>query len=134
MFVGIAAGITVNWPQGHHTGDEDWIEFKVEMRMIGQIQEFELEEEVMAYLEYVQILLVAKSIQKGEKVPVLLSVICGKTYALLSSPLALGKPNDKSFEELSDVLKKHFEPKPVVIVHRFHFHRHNQAPGETVAD
>ena len=38
------------------------------------------------------------------------------------------------FEQLSNVLQKHFEPKPVVIVQRFHFHRRNQAPGETVAE
>ena len=35
----------MDWPQGYHTGDEDRIEFKVKMRMIGQIQEFELGEE-----------------------------------------------------------------------------------------
>ena len=64
----------------------------------------------------------------------LLSVIGGKTYALLGSLLAPEKPKDKMFEQLSDVLQKHFEPKPVVIVQRFHFHRRNQAPGETVAE
>ena len=50
------------------------------------------------------------------------------------SLLTPNKPKDKSFEELFAVLQKHFEPKPVVIVQRFHFHRRNQAPGESVAD
>jgi len=107
----------------------------VEMTTIGQIQEFDPEKEkVTAYLERVQMFLVANSIQEDKKVPVLLSVIGGKTYALLSSLLAPDKPKDKTFEELSEVLQKHFEPKPVVIVQRFHFHRRNQAPGESVAD
>ena len=78
--------------------------------------------------------LVANSIEADKKVPVLLSVIGGKTYALLGSLLAPEKPKDKTFEQLSDVLQKHFEPKPVVIVQRFHFHRRNQALGETVAE
>ena len=32
------------------------------------------------------------------------------------------------------MLQKHFEPKPVVIIQRFHFHRRNQALGETVVE
>ena len=107
----------------------------MEMATIGQIQEFEPEKEkVTAYLERVQMFLLANSIKDDKKVPVLLSVIGGKTYALLSSLLAPQKPKDKTFAELSDVLQKHFEPKPVVIVQRFHFYRRNQAPGESVAD
>ena len=102
------------------------------MTTIGQIQEFDpKKEKVTAYLERVQMFLVANSIQEDKKVPVLLSVIGGKTYVLLLAP---DKPKDKTFEELSEVLQKHFEPKPVVIVQRFHFHRRNQAPGESVAD
>ena len=61
-------------------------------------------EKVTAYQEWVQMFLVVNSIQEDKKVPVLLSVISGKTYVLLSSQLAPGKPKDKSFEELSEVL------------------------------
>ena len=31
-------------------------------------------------------------------------------------------------------LKKHFEPKKVVIAKRFNFHRRNQAPDESIAE
>jgi len=61
-------------------------------------------EKVTAYLEWVQMFLFVNSIQEDKKVPVLLSVIGGKTYVLLSSQLAPDKPKDKSFEELSEVL------------------------------
>ena len=76
----------------------------------------------------------ANSIKDDKKVHVLLLEIGGKTYMLLSSLLALQKLKDKTFIELSDVLQKHFESKPVVIVQRFNFHRRNQAPGESVTD
>ena len=96
------------------------------MATSGHIQEFDPEKErVLAYLERVQMFLVANNIEAEKKVPVLLSVIGGKTYMLLGSLLAPEKPKDKTFEQLSDVLQKHFEPKPVVIVQRFHFHRQN---------
>ena len=34
----------------------------------------------------------------------------------------------------SSELKKHFQPKTIVIVERFHFHRRNQAPKESFVD
>ena len=97
-----------------------------EMVMTGHMQEFDpKKEKASAYLERVQMFLVADSIKAEKKVSVLLSVIRGKTYALFGSLLAPEKPKDKMFEQLSDVLQKHFKPKPVVIVQRFHFHRRN---------
>ena len=48
--------------------------------------------------------------------------------------MALRKPHEKSFEELAPTLHCHFEPKPLVIVERFHFHRHNQASGESISE
>ena len=59
------------------------------MATIGHIQEFDPEKEkVSAYLERVQMFLVVNSIEAEKKVPVLLSVTGGKTYALLGSLLA----------------------------------------------
>ena len=58
----------------------------------------------------------------------------GKTYSVLRDLLAPVKPREKSFDELASELKKHFQPKRVVIVERFHFHRRNQAPEESVTD
>ena len=104
------------------------------MATIGQVQEFDHgRETVTAYLERVQMFFVANKIEEDRQVPVLLSVIGGKTYALLRSLLSPQLPKEKSFSQLAEALQKHYEPKPVVIVQRFHFHRRNQAPGESVA-
>ena len=73
------------------------------------------------------------SLARRIKVPVLLSAVGGTTYGLLRNLLAPTSPKDKSFNEIVKVLKAHFEPKPVVIAERFHFHRRDQAPAETVA-
>ena len=64
----------------------------------------------------------------------MLSINGGHTYALLSDLLAPEKPSSKSVEQLTQVLVKHYNPKPVVIAERFQFYRRNQAPTETVAE
>lgn len=105
------------------------------MATIGHIQEFDPEKtKVSAYLERVQMFLIANNIAADKKVLVLLSVINGKIYTLLGSLLAPEKPKDKTFEQLSNVVQKHLEPKPVVIIQKFHLYRRSQAPGETVAE
>ena len=81
----------------------------------------------------VQLFFVVNSIEEDKQVPVFLSVLEEKLYALLRDLLAPAKPSDKNFDDLSDVLTKHFKPKPVVIAERFHFHLRNQATGESIA-
>ena len=41
-------------------------------------------------------------------------------------------PQSKTFEEIVTVLESHYEPKPIVIAQRFHFHRRNQLPTENI--
>jgi len=61
-------------------------------------------------------------------------VIGPKIYTLLHDLLALDKSQDKSLADLFEMLKKHYEPKPVIIVERFRFHRQDQASGESIAE
>ena len=75
----------------------------------------------------------ANGVKTEKQVPVLLSVIGAKTYALLSNLLFPEKPSEKTFRELQEVLLTHYELKPLVIAERFHFHRHNQAAGECIS-
>ena len=101
----------------------------------GQVQEFHPENEsVTAYLQRVQQFFQANGIQTAKQVPVFLSMIGGKNYSLLWNLVSPDQPKDKSFDQLSEVLKKHFQPKPLVIAERFHFHRRNQASGESLAE
>ena len=65
---------------------------------------------------------------------VLLSVIGSKTHPLLRNLCAPEKPVEKSLEQLSLILKKHFDPKPLVIAERFYFHRRAQGTSETIAE
>ena len=105
------------------------------MATIGSIGEFVPENEtITAYLERVQLFMDANAVKEGKEVPVLLSVIGGKTYGLLRNLVAPEQPKSKKLDELMSVLKSHFEPKPNAIAERFHFYRRSQQPGELVAD
>ena len=76
----------------------------------------------------------ANSIADQKKVIVFLSVAAENIYALLRNLLSPAKPQQKSFGELTAELKKHFEPKKVIIAERVSFYRRNQAPDESIAD
>ena len=101
--------------------------------VIGQVPEFNPEtDSLTAYVERVKLFIQVNRIEDARKVPVLLSVIGGKTYDLLRNLLSPTDPKDKTFDELVEALKGHYEPKPLVIAERFHFHKRNQAAGESV--
>ncbi len=43
-------------------------------------------------------------------------------------------PSDKTFDQLVSTLKRHFEPKPLIIAERFYFHKRSQNIGESVSE
>ena len=55
-------------------------------------------------------------------------------YNLLRDLLAPSKPSELKLNDLIDTLSNHFNPKPLVITERFHFHKREQLEGESVAD
>ena len=65
---------------------------------------------------------------------VLLIVIGSIIYALLSNLVAPSKPKEKNFSKFSEVLQRHFDPNPLVIAERFHFHRRDHAPGKSISN
>ena len=102
---------------------------------VGQIQEFQPELEcITSYIERLNLFLAANDIADRKRVPVLLSVIGAKIYTLLRNLMEPTLPQDATFDDLVKILKTHFEPQPVIIAERFHFHRRTQAVGETISD
>ena len=101
----------------------------------GRLREFHPEtDSIKAYLERVSLYFTANDVQEDKKVAVLLSSIGAPTYSLLSDLVAPATPSSKSFENISEALRNHYEPKRVVIAERFHFHKRDQAAGETIAE
>ena len=74
---------------------------------------------------------VAARLEKRKSI--LLSVIGPDTYSLLRTLCAPTRPAEKTFKEITDILKEHFSPKPSEVVCRFKFHTRTRQQGESVA-
>ena len=91
---------------------------------IGQMQEFNpANETVTAYLEWFQLFVTANGIEEAKLVPTLLTVVGSTHYSLIRGLVSPSLPKDKSFEELVEILKKHYDPEPIIITERFHCYR-----------
>jgi len=53
----------------------------------------------------------------------LLFVLGLRHYSLIHGLVSPAKPEDKTLAQLSDILKKHCDPKAIVIAERFHFYQ-----------
>ena len=91
-------------------------------------------ESIKTYLERVQLYFTANSVADVKQVPVLLSTNGSSTYVLLSDLLTPETPSTKTLDEITAVLKKHYEPKRAVIAERYHFHKRDQAMEESIAE
>ena len=101
----------------------------------GSIDPFRPDNEnIVAYLERVEMYIVANSIAEDKKVPTFFSLLGGKVYSLLRSLVSPEKPSEMTLVNLTATLRKHYEPKKVIIAERFNFHRRNQAEGESITD
>lgn len=91
---------------------------------IGHLSEFQSQREKMSdYLERISLYFEVNGVAEDKQAAVPLTAIAGETYTLLTSLLSPEKPCDKSYEEITAVSKAYFEPKPIIIAKRFHFHR-----------
>ena len=105
------------------------------MTTLGHLGKLDPTEEcISAYLERVELFFAANGIKDEKQVPVLLSMIGPKNFSLLRDLLAPDKPQEKSVAVLFETLKKHYEPKPVIIAERFRFHRRDQSSGESIVE
>ena len=90
--------------------------------LFGRIDEFQPENEsITTYLECIDIFFTTNDVVVERRVPVFLSVIGGRTYALLRDLLAPEKPGEMSFTCLAETLRKHSEPTRVIIAEQFIF-------------
>ncbi|VDI40352.1 Hypothetical predicted protein [Mytilus galloprovincialis] len=100
---------------------------------IGKIENFDDGiEQWTSYTERLEQYFAVNEISNEKRVPALLSLIGGKTYALLRNLTTPDKPKDKSYDDIVKVLKEHLSPAPLVIAERFRFHKRDQKSGESI--
>ena len=105
------------------------------MTLIGQIGEFDnTTDQWLSYKERLEKFIAANDVAAEKHVPVLMSVIGGRTYELLRTLTAPQRPAGKTFVELCTILENHLAPRPLVIAERFRFHKRHQLKDENVSD
>ena len=116
------------------------------MPHIGRIETYDPSEPFSTYLERLNEYFLVNNIgtadskaeeavikvAERQKVAAFISVIGKQAYAILSDLTKPGKPNDKSFEVLTNLLKDHYHPKTIEVAETFKFHRCFQQETETV--
>ena len=99
----------------------------------GTLSEYQAETKSFSmYVERVKIFFVANDVAEDKQLPVFLSFIGAKNFTQPCDLMASEKPQSQTLAQVTEVLEKHFEPKPLVTAERFHFHRQNQQSTETV--
>ena len=89
------------------------------MALIGKVEEFQENDNWIEYAERLEDYFTANEItDNGKKRAVLLSSCGAKTYKLIRNLVAPGKPTDKSFAELVNIVKNHLNSRLSSIVYR----------------
>uniref|UniRef100_A0A3B3D3S2 Retrotransposon gag domain-containing protein n=1 Tax=Oryzias melastigma TaxID=30732 RepID=A0A3B3D3S2_ORYME len=105
------------------------------MSFLGKIDEFMPDSEAWsAYVERVELFFEANDVSENKRVPVLLSAVGAARHGLLQNLVQPAVPKEKSFKEIVDILRSHFEPKPLVKAERFRFNQCCQKQRETVLE
>ncbi|XP_075740403.1 uncharacterized protein LOC142786657 [Rhipicephalus microplus] len=105
------------------------------MARLGKLDEFdEKDQNFESYLERFEHFVTANDIREEKKLAVFLSVIGPRTYEVLKSLVVPAVPGDKSFEEVTVLLKKHYSPQCSVIAERCKFNKRAQEEQESVED
>ena len=86
-----------------------------------------------SYTERLQQYFTANDVAEGKQKAILLSGCGVATYRLIKNLTAPDKPTDKTFAQLVQLVGEHHNPKPSVIVERFHFNMLTRQQGESVA-
>ena len=102
---------------------------------MGRVKEFHPQEEnITAYLERLQLYFECNGVEEAKRVPALLTLVGAKVYGTLRSLVTPNLPKEKDYDSLADVLKQHFDPKPLVIAERFRFYKRVQSSTESIAE
>ena len=90
---------------------------------VGSVTSFQPnKEQIESYMERLDLFMIANKFPEDCRVPALLSIIGSEAYEVLRNLLAPDLSQTKDSKVLTDTLKKHYSPKPLIIAERFHFY------------
>ena len=104
------------------------------MALIGSMDRFDdATESFISYTERIEQFFVANYINNDKKVAVLISVIGKKTYGILRDLCSPDRTNDKSYDQIIELLSTHYKPRYLEVAESHHFRKIIQNEGESLA-
>ena len=102
---------------------------------IGSIGKYDPEsEDFNDYIERVTHFMIANNItQPNRKTSMLLTVIGSDCFSTVKSIISPAKPEDHTFQQLVEILREHYAPRPSVVMSRFKFRKRLHLANETIA-
>lgn len=105
------------------------------MSSIGRLSEFNpSEESVDSYVLRLKHYFKSNDVKEDKRVSIFITVIGPKVLKVLSDIVSPSEIDSKTYDELVEVLKKHYSPKKLIVAERYTFSCRVQKPGESIAD
>ncbi|CAH2083991.1 unnamed protein product [Euphydryas editha] len=102
---------------------------------IGKIEPFDLNSKQWpAYIRRVKQFILLNEIKDDLQVPMLITVVGEATYSLMCDLCAPEHPEEKTFDDLVDLVTNHLEPQRSEIAERHVFRQRRQRPDESLTD
>ena len=108
------------------------------MPSVSKIEEFNsATTSINRYLDRLEQYFVANSVpansaESHKRRAILISVLGANAYDVVLDPCSPIPPSEKTYAQLTTILKNHFAPKKLVIAERYRFHNCTQHEGESV--
>ena len=108
------------------------------MPSVSKIEEFNsATTSINRYLDRLEQYFVANSVpansaESHKRRAILISVLGANAYDVVLDPCSPVPPSEKTYAQLTTILKNHFAPKKLVIAERYRFHNCTQHEGESV--
>ncbi|UYV82062.1 K02A2.6-like, partial [Cordylochernes scorpioides] len=100
-----------------------------------QFKEYNEETETFeTFYERLEQFLILEEAGDEKKKAYLLTLMGSKTYGVLKNLCSPILPKNKTFDDLIDILKRHFSPKRSIVVERFIFLKRMQLKEESISD
>lgn len=91
-------------------------------------------EDISTYLERFELFVEVNSVKDTDKVKYLLAYMGPKTYSVLKTLCIPDAPPSKTFDDLSQILKKHFSPGKLESVERLRLRSRRQGASESITE
>ncbi|XP_049887090.1 uncharacterized protein LOC126381677 [Pectinophora gossypiella] len=102
---------------------------------VGKIGEFDVHsKDWKLYVERLEQYFVVNGVKTELQVPTLITIMGAESYELLVNLCTPGKPKNKTFEQISEIIEKHLQPKPSELAERYKFRQRSQTGSETISE